>query len=307
MPIVSLTPHDRDEWLAFRRQDVTASQIAAVIGQHPYCSALELWAQKSGQIVTVADNAAMRRGRLLEPVAVKLTQEALPGCRIQYNDAQLYWRDEERRIGATPDVIVEYHERGKGVVQLKNIEPSIYARHWQADEPPLWIALQALTEAKLVGAQWAAVGALRVGFGIEFDLMPVPLHEGAWSRLTDAVGDFWRAVEAGNPPQPDYARDHDLIAAMHPASNGASIDLSGDNELIVALAEREEAKGLASGLDEQIKRLDATIRHKLGAHEIALAGDWRITLRTEHRKEYTVAAGTRRPIKIKRIRGEARE
>jgi predicted phage-related endonuclease len=307
MPTVTLTPHDRDEWLAFRRQDVTASQIAAVIGQHPYCSALELWAQKSGQIVTVADSPAMRRGRLLENVAATLTREAMPDSTIQYNDAQLYWRDEALRIGATPDVIVEHRLDGRGVVQLKSVEPSVYARHWQGGEPPLWIALQALTEAKLVGAKWAAVGALRVGFGIEFDLMPVPLHEGAWSRLTDAVGDFWRAVEAGNPPQPDYTRDHDLISSMFPSSNGASIDLSGDNELIVALAEREEAKGLAKGLDEQIGKLDAVIRHKVGAHEIALAGDWRVTLRTEHRKEYTVAAGTRRPIKIKRIRGEARE
>jgi predicted phage-related endonuclease len=302
---VILTPHDRDEWLAFRRQDVTASQIAAVVGQHPHCTALELWAQKTGQVVTVADSPAMRRGRLLEPVAVKLTQEAMPGCRVQYNDAQLYWRDDQARIGATPDVIVQDDERGKGVVQLKNIEPSIYARNWQGGEPPLWIALQALTEAKLTGAQWAAVGALRVGFGLEFDLMPVPLHEGAWARLTEAVADFWRAVEAGQPPQPDYARDHDLIAAMHPASNGSTIDLSGDNELIVALAEREEAKGLAKDLDEQLDKLDAVIRHKIGAHEIAMAGDWRITLKTEQRKEYTVAAGTRRPIKIKRIRGEA--
>ena len=305
MAVVSLTPADRDDWLAMRRQDVTASQIAAVIGQHPYCSALELWAQKTGQIVTVADNAAMRRGRLLEPVAVKLTGEALQGCRIQYNDAQLYWRDEEARIGATPDVIVHNHEDGRGVIQLKNVEPGIYAKNWQSGEPPLWVALQALCEAKLTGAQWAAVGVLRVGHGVEFNLMPVPLHQGAWDRLTAAVADFWRAVEAGVAPQPDYTRDGAIISSMYPASNGAVIDLSGDNELAVALAEREEAKILAKGLDEQLDKLDAIIRHKVGAHETALAGDFRITIRTEERKAYSVPAGSRRPIRVKRIKGEA--
>jgi predicted phage-related endonuclease len=140
---------------------------------------------------------------------------------------------------------------------------------------------------------------------VDFDLVPIPLHEGAWARLVESVAAFWRSVEAGDPPQPDYARDGALIAAMHPASNGSLIDLSGDNELVVALAEREEAKAVEHDLEAQLKRLDAVIRHKLGDHEFALAGDWRVTLRTEHRKEYTVAAGTRRPIRIKRIRGEA--
>jgi predicted phage-related endonuclease len=306
MPVICLKPQTRAEWLALRKQDVTASQIAATIGHHPYCSALELWAQKTGRLVPDddIDSAAMRRGRLLEDLAVTMTAEQMPDALIEHNDANQYWRDDVARIGCTPDVMA-FDERGKGVVQLKSVEPSIYKRTWPGGEPPLWIALQALTEAELLGAQWAAVGALRVGFSVEFDLTPIPLHEGAWARLTEAVAAFWKAVEAGEPPQPDYARDGALIAAMHPASNGSTIDLSGDNELIVALIEREEAKAVEHDLEAQLKRLDTMIRHKLGDHESALAGDWRISLKTEQRKEYTVAAGTRRPIRIKRIRGEA--
>ena len=136
--------------------------------------------------------------------------------------------------------------------------------------------------------------------------MPIPLHAGAWQALLDAVGAFWRSVETDTPPQPDYARDGAVIAAMHPASQGSTIDLSGDNELIVALAEREEAKALAKDLDAQIDRLDAVIRHKVGDHETALAQDWRVTLQAPSSvKAYTVAARTRRPIRVKRIRGEA--
>jgi hypothetical protein len=246
----------------------------------------------------------MRRGRLLESVAVNLTVEALPLCRIEYNSNNTYWRDPETRIGATPDVTA-HDERGPGVVQLKSVEPSVYARNWENGEPPLWIALQALTEAKLTGAQWAAVGALRVSHGVDFDLVPIPLHAGAWQALLDAVGAFWRSVETDTPPQPDYARDGAVIAAMHPASQGSSVDLSFDNELVNALAEREEAKALAKDLDAQLDRLDAIVRHKLGDHESALARDWRVTLKTEQRKAYTVAESTRRPIRVKRLKDNA--
>ena len=99
-----------------------------------------------------------------------------------------------RRPGSAPRRICwSTDERGIGVVQLKSVEPSVYARNWENGEPPFWIALQALTEAKLTGAQWAAVGALRIGHGVDFDLVPVPLHAGAWQALLDAVGAFWRA------------------------------------------------------------------------------------------------------------------
>jgi predicted phage-related endonuclease len=302
-----LVPKDRADWLTLRKPDVTASQIAAVVGSHPYVSAYQLWAEKTGKLVNDAnlDSPAMRRGRLLESVAADLAAEAMPGAIVEHNASNCYWRDGTLRIGATPDLLVKDTERGDGTVQLKSVEPSIYARNWENGEPPLWIALQALTEAKLTGAQWAAVGALRVSHGVDFDLVPIPLHAGAWQALVDAVGAFWRSVETDTPPQPDYSRDGAVIAAMHPASSGSSIDLSGDNELIVALAEREEAKALAKDLDAQLDRLDAMIRHKIGDHETALAQAWRVTLKTEQRKGYTVAESTRRPIRVKRLKEPA--
>jgi putative phage-type endonuclease len=299
-------PHNREEWLTLRQQDVTASRIAALVGHHPYVTAYELWAEKTGKVAPTnnIDNPRMRRGRLLESVGADLAAEAMPGAVVEHNTSNCYWRDSALRIGATPDLLAT-DERGLGTVQLKSVEPSVYARNWLDGEPPFWIALQALTEANLTGSQWAAVGALRIGHGVDFDLVPVPLHAGAWQALLDAVGAFWRSVETDTPPVPDYARDGAVIAALHPVSLGTTIDLSSDNELIHALAEREEAKGLLKGLEEQIESFDALIRHKLGEHEIGLAGDYRVTLRTEQVKAYTVQARTRRPIRIKKLREAA--
>ena len=57
----------RDEWLEWRKQDVTASSIGALFNCHPYTTALRLYAEKRGTDFLVEDNKAMRRGRWLEP------------------------------------------------------------------------------------------------------------------------------------------------------------------------------------------------------------------------------------------------
>jgi predicted phage-related endonuclease len=296
-----LQPKDRAEWLALRRTDVTASQISALVSVHPYCTAYQLWAEKTGKLVPDddLDSPAMRRGRLLEKVGVELAAEALPQAELFHNSGTpQYWRLPEARIGATPDVLVT-DSRGLGVIQLKSIDPWVYRQSWADHEPPLWIALQALTEAKLTGAQWAAVGALRVGIAAEFDLTPIPLHEGAWQTLQDAVGEFWRSVQADTPPQPDFKRDADVIAALHPASDASRIDLSDDLELIAAIARRQRFKSELSDLGKQCDEIDAMIRHKAAEHEIITAGNFRVTLKTEQVKAYTVAARSRRPIRVK--------
>lgn len=303
-----ISPTSRKEWLAERRHDVTASQIAALLDLHPYCTRLQLFLEKSGRKIPDddLDTAAMRRGRLLEGLAYTLASDLLPGMTLYHNETNQYWRDRNHSIGATPDIIAEDPKKGRGVIQLKSIEPSIYQRTWIGGEPPIWIALQALTEAKLTGAQWAAVGALRVGHGVEFDLTDVPLANNAWATLLEANAKFWELVCAGTAPEPDYRRDGELIAAMQgPSDAGTALDLSTDNELMAALHDREDCKATLAQLEKAVAEYDAQIRFKAGAAEVVTAGDFRITLRSESVKAYSVAARERRPIRIKRIRGEA--
>jgi hypothetical protein len=297
-------PANREDWLTYRAKDVTSSEIGCLVDpEHPWITPLQLWNIKTGRLVPDnIDSPVLRRGKKLELVGAEETAERMPGAKIEHNTSNTYWRDGKLRIGATPDLLVDDPERGLGVVELKNPGVGTYARKWENGEPPLFMALQVLTAAKLTGSGWAAIGALRINdFTYDFDLVPIPLHQGAWQALLDAVGEFWRSVETDTPPAPDYARDGAVIAAMHPASQGSTIDLSGDNELIVALAEREEAKALAKDLDAQIDRLDAIVRHKIGEHESALARDWRVTLKTELRRAYSVPAASRRPIRVRRI------
>ena len=116
MPIERITPKDRAAWLRARGQDITASVVGALFGVHDFVTPMELWAVKTKRIqYSSEETAPMRRGRLLEQVAVQMLREDYPDWDLEHNAAEnVYYRDAARRLGATPDVIVQCPRRGRG-------------------------------------------------------------------------------------------------------------------------------------------------------------------------------------------------
>jgi hypothetical protein len=162
-----------------------------------------------------------------------------------------------------------------------------------------------LTAAKLVGAEWAAIGALRVGYGVHFDIVPVPLHAGAWQALQDAAGAFWQSVITDTPPAPDYARDHEIIKQLNQFSEPFTLDLSDDKEFLIGVTERERIKKLVTEYGHQLDRLDGMIRHRAGTAEAITVGDFRVTLKTQDVAGYMVQPRKQRPIRIYKRKANA--
>ena len=137
------------------------------------------------------------------------------------------------RLGATPDLLALSPTHGLGTIQIKSVSPWAFKNRWNNGgdvTPPDWIEAQVLTEAHLVGAQWAAVAALVIEDGIDLHLVDVPIDTDKIAAIRDRVALFWRAVETGRPPDPDYGRDGRLLAKLYAQDDGTEVDLSGDNE-----------------------------------------------------------------------------
>ncbi len=248
----------------------------------------------------------MRRGRLLEPVALKLLAEERPAWSIEVG--QHYFRDPAARIGATPDAFaVDPNRPGFGIVQVKTVEPGIFRKKWRADEefgeaePPLWIVIQAIVEAELTGASWACVVAMTVSFGVDLHVVEIPLHAGVMARLREAVAEFWRKTAAGDAFEPDYAKDAALIARLIGSDDGSMVDLSGDN-IIPALADEDEI--LAEEIKtrtERRKAIKAEALAKIGvAASATINGRVVLTAKTVHRKGYEVKPCSYRDVRFKR-------
>lgn len=302
--IEKIAIENRDQWLALRQSDITASIAGALLGVHPYSTAYGLWLLKKGLIAEDPEETGpMRRGRLLEPVAVQMLREDRPNWTIEEYPIGYYFRDPAARIGATPDVFAT-NEHGKpGIVQLKSVEPSIFRRDWKTEsgmvEPPLWIVCQAILECYLTGRKWAAVAPLVVGFGLELPIIDIPIHAGIFERIKLEVDQFWKRIESGENYPPDYARDGSLIAQLYPQDNGIEIDLSGDNEtpMFVDLLEAARAtKKIAEGDEKTAK---AAISSKMGEASIALLSDGRrISHKTQNRAGYFVSESSFRVLRV---------
>lgn len=66
-----------DAWLEYRKNKITASDIATIMGLNPFKSEYRLFQEQMGAIEPPLENERMKRGRKLEPIARKLVNESL--------------------------------------------------------------------------------------------------------------------------------------------------------------------------------------------------------------------------------------
>lgn len=296
----------REQWLDLRKQDVTASTIGALRGLHPYTSRLKLYKEKTGFDFKVEENVRMRRGSLLEAaVAARVGQER-PHWQIV--PAGEYLRDPDARLGATPDFYIHGDPRGLGVLQTKLSIPQVFEHVWRDDEggvtAPMWIRLQALTEAMQADAAFGAIGVyIDHPFSDDCYVIEFERHAGAEAAIRADVAQFWSDVEWGIEPDPDGKVDADLVKLMYPDSDPLiHIDLSGDNYLTSGLAERAEIKARIKSDEARVAEIETELKGKMGAAELAHFNGFVVTHKTQTRKAYSVKETSFRRLNVTDLR-----
>jgi len=297
----------RDEWLTWRKQDVTASVVGALFGVHPYTTSLRIYAEKRGVEFADADNKTMRRGRWLEPAVATAVEEERPDWKLRA--PKVYLRDPDLRLGCTPDYFIDGDPRGLGVLQCKTVAPSVYARDWLGgSEIPFWIVLQTLTECMLSDAAFGVVAVLLVDpHAMEVAILDVPRHPPSEEKIATAVRSFWLCVGTGIEPDPDFSRDAEVIKALMPRETpGKKIDFSGHNELPAMLEERAALMRHIKEGEARCVEIETQVKFLMGDAEIGNGlPDWRLTYKVEHRNAYTVPAKDPRVLRIKDKRPQA--
>lgn len=303
MKVEVILPESESAWHAARAKDVTASIAGALLNCHSYTTAYQLWAEKSGLIEPDREeNEAMRRGRLLEPAAIAMLREERPDWWVEYRNDRAYYRCPDLRIGATPDAFAFRPDGvGPGIVQIKVISEEAFRNGWQDPDNrdvaiPLWIAVQAIVEAKMTHCTWAAVAVMVVGRGIKMHVLDIPLHENVWTALKSAVADFWRIVESGEHPPIEWERDSTAVNAVHRISTAKTIDLTADFDIDVItgrLEDTREERRAAQRIEEVLR---AQVLHALGDSEAGETASFIIHAPTTYRAD----GGTQRMIRIKR-------
>jgi putative phage-type endonuclease len=304
-----ITLDSRVEWLDLRRRFVGASDVAALVGAHPYKSAYRLWLEKTGQLTydPEAEIAPqLERGQELEPIALKKLARQHPEWRVEPNPMPggIMLTNDETRMAATPDAFLTDPARGRGICQIKSVEPHVFRRDWA--RLPVHVEIQASVEAAMSGVSWATAAALVVAQGIDLHVVEIPLDPDLMPLLEERVAEFWRLVDARIEPTPDYERDHELIRRFAPPEHDPSLTVRFDHDdefCNAAVAYRDLGRLLSLDKKEH-KRLGAILIHKMGEASVGLARDVRVTLKTQDTQAYTVAAKSTRVLRIANPRKE---
>jgi hypothetical protein len=284
---------------------------AALFGDdiHPYVSAYQLWAQKSGLVPKpdIIDARLARRGDVIEKIAPSIIEEERPEWIVHHNIH--YYRDTEARIGATPDLVAwRLDIEGPGVIQVKSVGQQAF-RAWKDRDTgevalPLWIAIQVSIEAALAEAKWAAVTAITIGdAGLDVEIIDVPLMPALMDKFRELAADFWRRVAEKDPYGIDWGKDAATVLDIYRNDDGAIVDLAA-NERIGPLCDmREGLKRLEDDGNAAAKArrpVDAEIISILGNYAKGRLLDGRLVeAKTVRRKGYTVEPTSYRSVKVK--------
>ena len=297
----AIAKHHDAEHSALRKKYYTASVIGAVAGVHPYVSQLKLYMLKRGvEFPDDPDNPVFKRGRWFEPAVAAAVAEQRPDWTIE--KCQMFYCDPQSLKGASPDFLIHGDPRGPGVLQCKTCAPSVWERDWQRGAVvPEWIVLQTLTEAECADAAFAAIAVLKVdAFDPQCHIVEFGRHPAAEQRLTEQVAAFQRNVEAGIEPAPDFTRDAELLKILSPRHEpGKVLDFSGNNELPVLLAKREDLRAEIEAREAVCEAIETELKFLLGdAETVTGLPGWNVTYKAAERKAYTVAAKMQRPLRI---------
>jgi len=201
--LILLDEPTREEWLAARNTHVGGSEVAALIGMHPYMTPLKLWLQKTGRVKATEETARMRLGKAAEAIILGEYQLET-GCVARLN-AKLF-RHPEAPLGGTPDAFrVEPDSEG---VELKWHGTHQRAKFGEAgsDEVPDHHFIQATVYAGLTGQPRWHFGVLFGNDGVT----PYTIRFDAdlYAVLVDAAARFWRDHVVNDvPPEIDGSDD----------------------------------------------------------------------------------------------------
>lgn len=309
---------DRPTWLAARRQGVTASEIAAVLGISPFTSAFNLYWLKRGVVDESYDDERLSLGRYLEPwIAERFAAEhaeftvQAPGglwasrersWQLATPDAVLY--DAECRCGAVGDVVCSCVPEIEpvGVAEFKTSETYDEWGEDGTDDVPAYIAAQVRQQIDVLDVP---VGYVRCFFlhtqkTREYVIRP-DADDVALIRARGLA--FWQRVQAGRPPALDGHRSTTAaLKALHPdvdADERATVPKTVAAEYRAAKRAQERAKARVAAAENKLRRY-------LGGAKTAVDPDGRrvCTRSVYPRKPYTVGAAVVDRLNLSPIKGE---
>ena len=279
----------RDEWLAWRKFGIGASDVAALVGMSKWASPMSVWTDKLGLTGGDDDNDFTEFGRRAEPMLTGYFEDRT-GLTVRDQQAAVVHPDHEHHR-CTLDG--RAYESEAGTVPLGPVE-------YKTTEFGAW---SSIPDAYAIQVQWQmhVDRAERAFFGVlhgkRFATYEVERDDKVIGQLVEVVDRFWfdHVLTEKAPPADSHEATGRALAAAFPDPVEADVPL---DDLLWALGMREQAKAKASEAKVEIARAENAIKAALGDAEYGtVQGERVISWKQQNRDGYTVKPTTFRAIR----------
>lgn len=283
-----------EAWLAERAKDITSTEISALFGCNPWLTEFELWHRKKGNVAPDFEpNEAMEIGaEFEEPIAKSIAKKN--GWTIK--PKKEYIRLSGLRIGSSFDFSIV--SPFKAVYEIKNVGEAAWFKSWKQNgdniEAPINLEFQFQHELLVSGEPLLMVGAM-IGGNKRKTIKREP-DEAIHKAILQKCLEFWKSVDDGIEPKPNFERDADFISKLFNKARGKEVDadpgLVGLAEIYRSACESEKEA------EKKKASYKAQILMKVGDASKVNGENFSISLGETKGSSYTV---TRKPGRSFRI------
>lgn len=265
---------DHKKWLKVRNMGIGGSDAAVIAGMNRWKSPYQLWLEKTGQVEPedLSDNEYVYWGTVLEQaVADRFTE--LTGLKVK-KCGMMQSLTHEFMI-ANVDRLVVGENAG---LECKTAN-GFKAKEWDGDNVPDSYYLQCQHYMAVTGCEKWYIACL-IG-GNHFVWKEIPRNEEDITALINAEKAFWEEnVQGGIMPDVDGSKScSQALAERFPGGVTDSITLPKEADEL--LAEIDELNEAADRIKDQIESKKNSVKLMLGDHEIAYAGERKVTWKTQ--------------------------
>lgn len=292
-----------EAWLAQRIRDVTSTEVSALFGASPYETEFSLWHRKrNSEPSPYVENERTQWGkRLQDSIARGIGEDN--GWDV--SPMTEYIRLPRFRAGASFDWRIADLDGEPALLEIKNVDGIQFSQKWDKNddegyiEGPPHIELQVQYQMLIAGVRRAVIGVL-VGGNTHYALHREALPD-VQTDILAAVAGFWRSIEAGIEPKPDYERDYARIAELHRS-------VTDSKEIRVRPDDQEKFDALCkaySNAGQEMKAHQlvhdaarAAIMEMIDDAKVAMSPNWRVSSWEIKPSEYTVQRRAGRGMRI---------
>lgn len=260
---------EKGDWLKLRKTGIGGSDAGAICGLNPYSGRMEVFCDKTSDIVDEIDNESVRIGQDLEGYVAKRFMEAT-GLKVRRSN-YMYRSVEHPFMIADVDRLVIGEDAG-----LECKTASAYNENkWKDGNIPPHYVMQCYHYMAVTGKKAWYIAAVILGRG--FTYRKLSWDDGIINGLIDAEKDFWlNNVMPGVIPEPDgsEACDRALERFYHTARHEKPIALTGFDK---KLERWEEITGAVDKLQEEKKKIEQEVKLFMQDHKTAASGKYRVT------------------------------